>query len=212
MEATTAQIESSATTLRERRQQRTREELVDAVLSVIANGGLADATIDRVTAVSGISRGTVYAHFPGGRDELLRAAYATLGHDLVARTRAAVTAAEGWRAQLAAHAQALFDLAQDSNTGHFFNVSGPTLIVEGAERGIGSGASLVMIRETLEQAQSEGQVDPTFDVDAVAALLVGSIREAAIGVAAGVREADTVYAAFVRLIDGLAVAEPNATL
>ena len=197
---------------RAERQEETRRRIVQAAVELHTARGPSRTTVKDVAERAGVTRPTVYAHFPGGRDELLRAAYATLGHDLVARTRAAVTAAEGWRAQLAAHAQALFDLAQDSNTGHFFNVSGPTLIVEGAERGIGSGASLVMIRETLEQAQSEGQIDPTLDVDAVAALLVGSIREAAIGVAAGVREADTVYAAFVRLIDGLAVAEPNATL
>lgn len=196
--------EPAVTTLRERRQQRTREELVDAVLAVIAEDGLSDATIDRVASRSGISRGTVYAHFPGGRDELLRAAYARLGHELVERTRNAVSTAEGWQAQLAAHARAMFDLATDARTGHFFNVSGPTLIVDGAERGIGSGASILMIRETLEQAQCDGEVDANVDADAVAALLVGSMREAAIGVAAGVRDAEHVYAAFVRLIAGLA--------
>ncbi|WP_336992856.1 TetR/AcrR family transcriptional regulator [Leucobacter sp. VD1] len=191
-------------TLRQRRQQRTREELVDAVLAVIGQAGLADTTIERVTAESGVSRGTVYAYFPGGRDELLRAAYARLGHGLVDRTRAAVSAADDWRGRLVAHARAMLDLADGPRIGHFYNVSGPTLIADGAERGIGSGASIIMIRETLEAAQAAGEVDTSIDADSVAALLVGALREAATGVAAGHRDADRAFAAFARLIDGLA--------
>ncbi|MBL3687565.1 TetR/AcrR family transcriptional regulator [Leucobacter zeae] len=190
--------------LRERRQQRTRAELVDAVLAVIASGGLVDATIERVSAESGISRGTVYAHFPGGRDELLRAAYARLGRTLVERTRAAVSAAEDWRGRLEAHARAMFDLAGDVRVGHFFNVSGPTLITEGSERGIGSGASVVMIRETLEAAQLAGEVDAGVDAATTAVLLVGALREAAISVSAGANSAERAYAAFARVVDGLA--------
>jgi len=190
--------------LRERRQQRTRSELVDAVLAIIAAGGLADATIERVSAESGISRGTVYAHFPGGRDELLRAAYARLGRTLVERTREAVSAAGDWRGRLEAHARAMFDLAGDVRIGHFFNVSGPTLITEGSERGIGSGASIVMIRETLEAAQLAGEVDGRVDAATTAVLLVGALREAAMSVSAGAAPSDRAYAAFARIVDGLA--------
>ena len=190
--------------LRERRQLRTRTDLVEAVLRVIGESGLAETSIDRISAASGISRGTVYAHFPGGRDELLRAAYAKLGRDLVARTQAAVSVAEGWREQIDAHARSMFDLAADPRIGHFYNVSGPALIVSGEERGIGSGASAIMIREALETAQSLGEVDADVDADAVAALLVGALREAATGVSAGERDAERSYAAFARLTSGLA--------
>lgn len=195
---------SRATSLRERRQQRTRRELVDAVLAVVATGGLAETTIDRISAESGISRGTVYAHFPGGRDELLRAAYARLGEQLVDRTRAAVLAADDWRGRIVAHARAMFDLAGDARIGHFYNVSGPTLIVDGAERGIGSGASIVSIREALQQAQASGDVDAGVDADAAAVLLVGALREAAIGVAAQTVDPRRAAASFERLVDGLA--------
>ncbi len=196
--------EQAAPTLRERRRRRTREELVDAVLAAIADGGLPETTIDRISAESGISRGTVYAHFPGGRDELLRAAYARLGRELVERTRTAVSQAPGWRTQLAAHARAMFELASDARLGHFFNVSGPTLIPAGAERGIGSGASIVMIRETLERAQAVGEVDPRADAETTAILLVGAIREASIRVAAGDGDPERTLTAFERLLDGLA--------
>lgn len=197
-------VPGAVLSLRERRQIRTRTDLVDAVLQVIGESGLAETSIDRISAASGISRGTVYAHFPGGRDELLRAAYAKLGRDLVARTRAAVSLAEGWREQIDAHARSMFDLAADPRIGHFYNVSGPALIVSGEERGIGSGASAVMIREALEIAQLAGEVDPALDADAMAALLVGALREAATGVSAGHRNAEQSYVAFARLTAGLA--------
>ncbi|SJN08739.1 Transcriptional regulator, TetR family [Leucobacter sp. 7(1)] len=191
-------------TLRERRQLRTRQELVDALLVIIAEDGVDVATIERVSAQSGISRGTVYAHFPGGRDELLRAAYAALGERLVARSHAAVLAADDWRGQLAALARQMFALAADEHTGHFFNVSGPTLITGGAERGIGSGASVIMIEDALRAAQSDGGVDPSVDTAVTAVLLVGALREAAMRVAAGLDPADRATAAFGRLVEGLA--------
>ena len=190
--------------LRERRQDRTRRDLVDAVLQIIAERGLGDATMERVSAVSGISRGTVYAHFPGGRDALLRDAYARLGRELVERTQLAVSAASDWRGRLAAHARAMFDLAADARVGHFYNVSGPTLVVDGSERGIGSGASVTMISETLAEAQRGGEVDAAVDPHATALLLVGALREAAIGIASGGSDAETLFTSFVRLADGLA--------
>lgn len=198
----TEETAAPGTTLRERRQARTRQELVDAVLVVIESDGLEAATIDRVSAQSGISRGTVYAHFPGGRDELLRAAYARLGTELVARTRAAVSGAADWRGRLSAHAHEMIALAADPKLGHFFNVSGPTLIVSGAERGIGSGASVAMIQEDLEAAQAGGEVAADVDAAATAVLLVGALREGAIRVAGG-SDPSVVSAAFTRLVSGL---------
>jgi AcrR family transcriptional regulator len=204
MGSVNGESESRPTSLRERRQLRTRRELVDAVLAVVAGGGLSETTIDRISAESGISRGTVYAHFPGGRDELLRAAYARLGRQLVERTREAVLAADDWRGRIVAHARAMFDLAGDARIGHFYNVSGPTLVVDGEERGIGSGASVVSIREELERAQAAGDVAADVDAGGAAVLLVGALREAAIGVAAQTMDPRRAYESFARLVEGLA--------
>ncbi|WP_017793561.1 TetR/AcrR family transcriptional regulator [Leucobacter salsicius] len=192
------------TSLRQRRQQQTRADLVAAVLAVIGEDGVAGATIDQVSAASGISRGTVYAYFPGGRDELLRAAYAQLGHDLVARTRAALSVESGWEGQLSALAQAMFELASDERVGHFYNVSGPALISVGDERGIGSGASVEMIRDAFELAAARGDVESDIDAEVIALLLVGALREAATEVAAGALDPDRAVRAFARLARGLA--------
>lgn len=198
---------SAAPPLRQRRRERTRADLVDAVLAVIAEAGVNEVTIDRVGQLSNISRGTIYAHFPGGRDELFRAAYAKLGTDLVARTRAAITAAadtaDGWLGQLDALARAMFALAADAHLGHFYNVTGPALITTGTERGIGSGASVEMIRELLDTAREASEIDVRIDPAATAVLLVGALRDAATAVAAGDLDPDHAVRAFSRLASGL---------
>jgi AcrR family transcriptional regulator len=191
-------------TLRERRYERTREELVDAVLALIGEHGIDGVTIDRVADEAGLSRGTIYAHYPGGREELLRAAYAELGHQVAARTRVGVAEADSWQTRLLAHARVMYELARVERIGYFYNVSGPALIPEGDERGIGSSASAVLMRGTLVAAQEEGTVAADVPPGSVAILLVGALREAAAAVASGACEVSDAEKAFTRLVEGLA--------
>lgn len=190
------------TPLRQRRREQTRREVVDAVIQVISEEGLDDATIDRVAKQSGISRGTIYAHFPEGREELLRSAYARLGRDLVVRSRSAVNRAADWAEALTELARELLQLSSDSKLGYFYNIAGPTLVTEN-ERGIGSGASVALIADVLKHAQQRSVLGGDIAVEATAELLVGSLREAAISVSAGARPAEEVLTAFRRLVHGL---------
>jgi AcrR family transcriptional regulator len=49
-----------------------RERLLEATYACVARFGLGKTTVDDVVKESGISRATIYRHFPGGRDELMR--------------------------------------------------------------------------------------------------------------------------------------------
>lgn len=51
-----------------------RERLLESAYEAVARYGLAKTTVEDVVKVSGVSRATVYRVFPGGKDELLRAA------------------------------------------------------------------------------------------------------------------------------------------
>ena len=51
-----------------------RERLLEAAYDCVARYGLAKTTVEDVVKQSGVSRATVYRVFPGGKDELLRAA------------------------------------------------------------------------------------------------------------------------------------------
>lgn len=49
-----------------------RQRLLTSTYTCVSRYGLAKTTIDDVVKESGVSRATIYRHFPGGREELLR--------------------------------------------------------------------------------------------------------------------------------------------
>ncbi|MDQ1519182.1 MAG: hypothetical protein QOI55_255 [Actinomycetota bacterium] len=53
-----------------------RDRVLAGAYTCVTRYGLAKTTIDDVVKESGVSRATVYRHFPGGRDELLHATVA----------------------------------------------------------------------------------------------------------------------------------------
>ncbi|MFI8289520.1 TetR/AcrR family transcriptional regulator [Streptomyces sp. NPDC085614] len=57
----------------------TRDRMVDSAVNLLATRGAAGTTIDGVLAASGAPRGSVYHHFPGGREELITVAARAAG-------------------------------------------------------------------------------------------------------------------------------------
>lgn len=49
----------------------TRSRLLHAALACVERNGLGGTTLEDVAAEAGLSRATVYRHFPGGRDQLV---------------------------------------------------------------------------------------------------------------------------------------------
>jgi len=54
------------------RSQRTRKKLLEAAKKVFLNVGYHDATIKMINAEAGTGHGTIYAHFPEGKEDILR--------------------------------------------------------------------------------------------------------------------------------------------
>ncbi len=61
----------------------TRQRMLNSALTLLRERGANGVTLDAVLAHSGAPRGSIYHHFPGGRDQLVIEA-ATLGGDAVA--------------------------------------------------------------------------------------------------------------------------------
>jgi len=51
-----------------------RERILDATMSCVEDSGLRGWALDDVATAAGVARATIYRQFPGGRDELIRAA------------------------------------------------------------------------------------------------------------------------------------------
>lgn len=66
-----------------RRRDDTRQRMLSSALSLLRERGANGVTLDGVLAHSGAPRGSIYHHFPGGRDQLVIEA-AQLGGDMVA--------------------------------------------------------------------------------------------------------------------------------
>ena len=48
-----------------------RERVLEGALVCVGRYGLARTTVDDVASASGVSRATIYRHFPGGRDQIV---------------------------------------------------------------------------------------------------------------------------------------------
>ncbi|MEU2030143.1 TetR/AcrR family transcriptional regulator [Nocardia amamiensis] len=60
----------------------TRGKLVDATRALVERHGYYGAGLNQILASSGAPRGSLYFHFPGGKDELVAAAIAQAGKDI----------------------------------------------------------------------------------------------------------------------------------
>ena len=60
----------------------TRARLLDATLDLVEAGGYSGAGLNQVIAASGAPRGSLYFHFPGGKDQLVGEALAAAGHEV----------------------------------------------------------------------------------------------------------------------------------
>ncbi|MEE2039723.1 TetR family transcriptional regulator [Nocardiopsis sp. CT-R113] len=65
----------------------TRTRLVDGAREQLEAHGYAGTDLDQVLAASGAPRGSLYFHFPGGKDELVAAALEAAGAETGARIR-----------------------------------------------------------------------------------------------------------------------------
>ncbi|HKS98228.1 MAG TPA: TetR/AcrR family transcriptional regulator [Rugosimonospora sp.] len=75
---------SEETVGRRRAPGHTKQLMVDSAVLLLRERGVAGVTVDAVLARSGAPRGSVYHHFPGGRDELILEAVRRAGDYIAA--------------------------------------------------------------------------------------------------------------------------------
>ncbi|MFF5208164.1 TetR/AcrR family transcriptional regulator [Streptosporangium sp. NPDC000396] len=65
-----------------RKGEETRGRLLDATQDLIEGGGYFGAGLNQVVAASGAPRGSLYFHFPGGKDQLVGESVRRAGHEI----------------------------------------------------------------------------------------------------------------------------------
>lgn len=188
--------------LREQQQVRAKESLLRATLDIISATGSESVSIERVTLTSGMSRGTLYAHCPGGREELLQRAYDHIGQAFTHSAEAASLQRIDWKDRIAAHAEAMARLCEDPRIGIFYNISGPNLGLR-SSGGKGSKATQEFFTRELSAARQDGPLDAGVDPAGTAILLTGCLREMGMAVALEANLAPGLVESFRRILAGL---------
>lgn len=188
--------------LRERNRLRTRSDILDAASEILSEGGFADLALEDVSQRAGLSRGTVYAHFPGGRDEVVREAYLRVADAVYVRGITLREEARDVAGRITALARAYVEVTS-SPAGRFYGVMGPDVVpvLAGVRRTSKSFEAL--IRMDLSAAGAAGQLEEGPDIDALATALSGAIRAAGSQAAAEPGRAEHQVAAIGLLAHGL---------
>ncbi|MFD0688747.1 TetR/AcrR family transcriptional regulator [Actinomadura fibrosa] len=85
----------------------TRARLIEAARSLLEAKGYHGTGLNEVLAAAGAPRGSLYHHFPGGKDELVGEALKTAGREVDGIVAEAATAASGARELIPAVLEAL---------------------------------------------------------------------------------------------------------
>lgn len=161
--------------LRERNRLRTRSDILDATAEMLGESGYAGLALEEVSQRAGLSRGTVYAHFPGGRDEVVREVYRRVSEAVYTRGLSLREEAGNVAGRITALARAYVE-ATSTPAGRFYGLMGPDVVpaLSGVRRTSESFEALIML--DLSTARSAGQLKGEPDVEALATALSGAIR------------------------------------
>lgn len=154
--------------------EQSRARLIDAALELFVAQGYEATSISQVLAATGMAKGALYHHFPGGKVELFGEAVEVAdepfhhGLDHIVET---VTSPVG---RIVAAWELLLDLATDPVFARVVLVEAP-VVAPGAWTGVGQ---YVLLKATVEEAMEVGELR-RLPVDAVASTLFGAIRRMA---------------------------------
>jgi len=188
--------------LRERNRLRTRSDILDAAAEMLGEGGYSGLALEEVSQRAGLSRGTVYAPFPGGRDDVVREVYLRVADAVHARGLELRDEASDTAGRISALARAYVEMTS-SPSGRFYGLMGPdvTPVLSGVRRTSESFEALIKL--DLYTALAAGQLRQGSDSDALATALSGAIRASGARAAMTPGTAEQQIAAVKLLVEGL---------
>jgi TetR/AcrR family transcriptional repressor of lmrAB and yxaGH operons len=189
--------------LRERNRLRTRGDILDAAAVLLGSEGFGGTTVEALSRNSGVSRGTIYAHFPGGREEIVQEVYQRIADAVNVQGVSLREGLDDPAARIAALATALVQ-ATSAPEGRFYGVMGPDVVpVVSQIMGSTSRSFQALISQDLGDARAAGRLPEEAPVEALAAALVGAIRNAGAMAALEPEKSDQLVDAVRWLADGL---------
>jgi AcrR family transcriptional regulator len=160
----------------------TTAALIAAARELFAERGYAAVGTEGIVQRAGVTRGALYHHFRGGKEELFRAVLVELSAELVQRlARVANRSEDPWQA-LVTGIDAFLDACATPEVQRIMLVDGPAVLGWDVWREIDSGYGLGVLEAALQRAMDAGELIEA-PVNAVAHVLLGALNEAAMVVA-----------------------------
>lgn len=160
----------------------TTAALVAAARELFAARGYAGVGTEEIVRSAGVTRGALYHHFRGGKEELFRAVLVQLGADTLQRVADVAGSVEDpWEA-LVAGSEAFLDACMTPEVQRIMLIDGPSVLGWDAWRAIDADQGLGLLASALQRAMDAGRMLPA-DATAVAHVLTGALDEAAMVVA-----------------------------
>lgn len=173
------------------RGQATRAHLIEVATRLFATHGYDGTSIDAVLAESGVSRGSLYHHFPG-KEALYLAVFEVLGDRLGADMTAALQDAADPVDMLRIGCVTWIRNAGDPVVQQIMLIDAPAVLGWQRWRELDEPA-LAMIRHALGYAAGAGAVDPRH-VDVFAHIVMATLNEVAMMIALSSDSAATLKA------------------
>lgn len=188
----------------------TTSALIHAARTLFADRGYANVGTEAIVHQAGVTRGALYHHFRGGKEELFRAIVVQVSAEMAQRVRSVARSTDDPWDALVGGIDAFLDACALPDVQRILLVDGPAVLGWDVWRTIDEDYGLGLIEGVLQRAIDAGRLPPQ-PARAAAHVLLGALDEAAMVVARAddplaAREemGQTVH----RLLEGLRVPVP----
>lgn len=160
----------------------TTAALIAAARALFAERGYAGVGTEEIVQRAGVTRGALYHHFKGGKEELFQAVLVQVSAETTQRILLeAGTQPDAWH-ELVHGVDAFLDACTNPEMQRIVLIDGPSVLGWDAWRAIDADNTLGVIEAVVQSAIDAGQMAPQ-PARAVAHVLLGALDEAAMVVA-----------------------------
>ena len=160
----------------------TTAALIDVARELFAERGYANVGTEEIVQRAGVTRGALYHHFRGGKEELFRAVVVQISAETAQQVRAAAGVIEDPWDALVAGIDAFLDACATAEVQRILLIDGPAVLGWDVWRTIDAEYGLGLLEAALQGAIDAGRLPPQ-PARAAAHVLLGALDEAAMVVA-----------------------------
>jgi AcrR family transcriptional regulator len=160
----------------------TTAALIAAARALFADRGYAGVGTEEIVKRAGVTRGALYHHFRGGKEELFRAVLVQISAETMQRVLKAGASSEDPFEELVLGAEAFLDACMNPEVQRIVLTDGPSVLGWDLWRAIDTDHGLGLLESVVQHAMDAGRLLPG-SAAAVAHVLTGALDEAAMMVA-----------------------------